>query len=1141
MSNPTNTKLFISYAWRDDEPFVERLYDDLRRLGYDPWMDKTKMPRRGRPLPREVEEQLQVCDRVIAVMGPEATASEACQAERAFASSAGKVVTAILRLGDYKMLPPEISHYFVPDFRVSRPYEAALDELQRVLQDPPVMPGRLFDVPALPPHLLHRPDELRVLRESLTAAELKETAVITSAGHVGLHGMGGVGKTVMAALAATDYTVRRQFRDGIIWLTFGREPNILREVQKALTAVGYEGTKYDDVSLARMLLAQALEGKECLLILDDVWSAADAEPFVRAINPRCRLVITTRNLEVVSALGARAHPLDVLTVEQSRDLLARWSGSKPEELPPEAEDIMHECGRLPLALAMIGAVLRSKPPAFWKHVGNLLRRADLEKIKAQFPDYPHTDLLRAIQVSVDTLEAKARERYLALAVLLEDMPIHPIVQQTLWGADELDARGTAVQFVGLALAQRDGDTGSIRLHDLQLDYVRAQHADQQTLELVRGAVRLSSKVIEQDPGQFASQLVGRLLPHQGLPAVQQFTNSLIAAARRPWLRPLKSALDPPGTALVRTLLGHSREVLGVAMSADGRRAVSASNDQTLKVWDLESGRELRTLTGHSSAVNGVALSADGRRAVSVSGDLSFHDTALRVWDLESGRELRTLAGHDRPVLGVAVSADWRRAVSASWDGMPKVWDLESGRELRTLRAHSHWVTGVAVSADGRRAVSASWDKTLKVWDLESGRELHTLTGHSEAVFGVAMSADGRRAVSASWDKTLKVWDLETGRELRSLTGHSNGVNGVAVTPDGKQALSGSRDQTLKVWDLESGRELYTLAGHSDSVRGVAVSADARRAVSASNDQTVKVWDLEIGQGLATLAGHSACVNGVAVSADGRRVVSASKDKTLKVWDLESGRELRALAGHSDGVWGVAVSGDGRWVVSASEDQTLKVWDVESGRELRTLAGHSRSVHGVAVSGDGRRAVSASYDKTLKVWDLESGRELRTLVDHSGEVLGVAVSGDGRRAVSASWDRMLKVWDLESGHALRTLAGHSADVRSVALSEDGRRAVSASWDKTLKVWDLETGRELRTLSGHFKAVNGVAVNADGRRAVSASDDRTLKVWDLETGALLATFTCDAAAYCCAFAGARRIVAGDQSGRVHFLSLELKEDN
>jgi len=135
---------------------------------------------------------------------------------------------------------------------------------------------------------------------------------------------------------------------------------------------------------------------------------------------------------------------------------------------------------------------------------------------------------------------------------------------------------------------------------------------------------------------------------------------------------------------------------------------------------------------------------------------------------------------------------------------------------------------------------------------------------------------------------------------------------------------------------------------------------------------------------------------------------------------------------------------------------------------------------------------------------------------------------------------LKVWDLESGRELRTLTGHSGPVIGIAVSWDWRRAVSTSGDNTLKVWDLETGRELRTLAGHWDTVHRVAVSGDGRRAVSASHDKTLKLWDPETGAVLATFTCDVAALCCVFAGDRRIVAGDASGRVHFLSLELKED-
>ena len=284
-----------------------------------------------------------------------------------------------------------------------------------------------------------------------------------------------------------------------------------------------------------------------------------------------------------------------------------------------------------------------------------------------------------------------------------------------------------------------------------------------------------------------------------------------------------------------TLIGHSGSVNAVAVTPNGRRAVSASTDNTVKVWDLASGRELRTLTGHSGPVYAVAVTPDGQLAVSASGDYT-----LKVWDLVSGREERTLTGHSAGVYGVSVTPNGQRVVSASWDNTLKVWDLASGRGLCTLIGHVAGVTAVAATPDGQRAVSASIDRTLKVWELVSGRNLFTLTGHSSYVAGAAVTPDGRCAVSASHDNTLKVWDLASGQGLRTL-GHANWVNAVALTPDGQRAVSASGDKTLKVWELASGRELRTLTGHASSVTAVAVTPDGQRVVSASEDKTLRVW------------------------------------------------------------------------------------------------------------------------------------------------------------------------------------------------------------------------------------------------------------------------------------------------------------
>jgi hypothetical protein len=229
-----------------------------------------------------------------------------------------------------------------------------------------------------------------------------------------------------------------------------------------------------------------------------------------------------------------------------------------------------------------------------------------------------------------------------------------------------------------------------------------------------------------------------------------------------------------------------------------RRTTPALDDQALTL------RELRTLTGHTRSVTGVALSRDGRLAVSASWDRT-----LKVWEVNRGSELRTLAGHTGDVTGVALSGDGRLAVSASEDKTLKVWEVNSGSELRTPAGHTSYVTGVALSGDGRLAVSASRDRTLKVWDVNSGSELRTLAGHTDRVRGVALSGDGRLAVSASRDRTLKVWEVNGGSELRTLAGHTGGVDGVALGGDGRLAVSASNDLTLKVWDVNSGSQLAT--------------------------------------------------------------------------------------------------------------------------------------------------------------------------------------------------------------------------------------------------------------------------------------------------------------------------------------------
>ena len=315
-----------------------------------------------------------------------------------------------------------------------------------------------------------------------------------------------------------------------------------------------------------------------------------------------------------------------------------------------------------------------------------------------------------------------------------------------------------------------------------------------------------------------------------------------AALGAPAPVPPRPAPPPPvpvlPSHLARTLTGHTWWVFGAAFSPDGRLLVTASADNTARLWDPATGDCLRTLTGHDGSVWGAGFSPDGRLLATAS-----RDRTARLWDPATGDCLRTLTGHTEGVFGVAFSPDGRLLATASADNTVWLWDPATGDCLRTLTGHSKrfGFDGMAFSPDGRLLATASADNTARLWDPATGDFLRTLTGHTEAVLGVAFSPDGRLLATASADNTARLWDPATGDFLRTLTGHTEAVLGVAFSPDGRLLATASDDRTARLWDPATGDCLRTLTGHTNIVIDVAFSPDGRLLATASGDKTARLW------------------------------------------------------------------------------------------------------------------------------------------------------------------------------------------------------------------------------------------------------------------------------------------------------------
>ncbi|MDB9524946.1 serine/threonine protein kinase [Oscillatoria sp. CS-180] len=294
--------------------------------------------------------------------------------------------------------------------------------------------------------------------------------------------------------------------------------------------------------------------------------------------------------------------------------------------------------------------------------------------------------------------------------------------------------------------------------------------------------------------------------------------------------------------------------------------------------DTAEWQSVRVLTGHQSWVTTVAFNP--RTATLVSGSL---DDSIRIWNLQTGNEQVTLQGHPRGVNDVKISAKGQVLVSCGDDGSVKVWNLTAGRLIHTLKGHVRDVTSVAIGHKGWTLASGSKDKTIKLWKLDKGTPIRTLLGSPAAVRAVAMTSNETSLFSGGLDNKVRLWDLKTGDMIRVFSGHFNPINDVAVSRDGLFVVSASKDKTIILWSVATGSIIHTLRGHTQEVKSVAIAPDNRTVISGSSDRTVRIWDARTGQLLHTLTGHSNGVSAIAVHRTGRLIASCSADKTIRVW------------------------------------------------------------------------------------------------------------------------------------------------------------------------------------------------------------------------------------------------------------------
>ena len=541
---------------------------------------------------------------------------------------------------------------------------------------------------------------------------------------------------------------------------------------------------------------------------------------------------------------------------------------------------------------------------------------------------------------------------------------------------------------------------------------------------------------------------------------------------------------------------HGGAVVSAVFSPDGKRVVTASWDNTARLWDGMTGAPVGRPMKHEGRVRSAIFSPDGKRIVTASDD-----NTARLWDGLTGAPIGQPMEHEDQVRFAAFSPDGKRVVTASDDMTARLWDGLTGAPIGQPMKHEGMVRFATFSPDGERIVTASWDNTARLWDGLTGAPIGQPLKHEGRVYSAAFSPDGKRIATASGDKTARLWDGLTGAPIGEPMEHSDRVISVAFSPDGKRVATASRDNTARLWDGLTGAPIGQPMTHGFGVRSAVFSPDGKRILTASGDNTARLWDGLTGAPIGEPMRQKGPIASAAFSPDGKRVVTASWNKTARLWNGLTGGLTGVLMRHGDLVRSAIFSPDGKRIVTASDDKTARLWDGLTGAPIGQPMKNDAEVRSAAFSPDGKRVVTALSDGTARLWDGLTGAPVGQPMKHDKWIRSAAFSPEGKRIVTASWDKTARLWDGLTGAPIGEPMKHEEAVNSAAFSPDGKRIVTASGDKTARLWDGLTGAPIGEPMMHDNWVVSAMFSPDGKRVVTASSDSTARLWDGLTGATI----------------------------------------